>query len=133
MPLIDSSIWIAGWRGGVPAINEALISLIESNDASINPLILTELLQGALNSKHQEAIAQLLAPIPVLPLPNRLWTEAPKLYLRMRQKGVTITTMDCLIAMHAISERVPLWSADGIFQDIRAHSDLRLFQPPGKP
>lgn len=127
--LVDSSIWVHAWRGRPRAFANALAALIEAGEAVINPLIYTELLQGALNEDHQEEIAHLLTPIPVLPFPEHLWSEGAKHYLRARQKGITPTTIDCLIATHASLAHCPLWSTDGIFPTLGTHISLRLFVP----
>ncbi|MBI4366141.1 MAG: PIN domain-containing protein [Deltaproteobacteria bacterium] len=129
MILVDSSVWVDAWRGRQRSLANALTAMIESGEAAINPLIYTELLQGALNARHQEEIAALLQPISVLPLPETLWTESPRNYLRLRQKGLTLTTMDCLIATHAMLEHCRIWSLDGVFAEIRALAPLQLLIP----
>jgi len=109
--LVDSSVWIAAWRGDGSAAN-TLSRLIEGGDAVINPLIRTELLQGARDRRHQQELKGLLTPITVLPLPESLWNKAPEIYLQSRERGTTLTTIDCLIATHARIERIMLWSLD---------------------
>lgn len=127
MILVDSSVWVDAWRGRQRGLAATLTALIESGEAAMNPLIYTELLQGALHARHQEEIATLLQPIALLPLPNMVWTESPRMYLRLRQQGLTLTTIDCLIATHVMLEHHDLWSLDKIFADIGKHAPLRLF------
>lgn len=127
MVLIDSSVWIAAWRGSDDAVTATLSMLVESGDARINPLIRVELLQGAKGNRHQETIGRLLHPVVALPLPEDVWNDAPKLYLKCRKAGLNLTTIDCLLANHALSERIPIWSLDHIFEKIARHSPLKVY------
>lgn len=119
MILVDSSVWIDAWRGRNPKIAVDLTRHIESGEAAINFLIRTELLQGARDQAHQRTLRELLHPVAVLPFPDDLWEESPLFYLQARQKGKTMTTIDCLIATHARVANLPLWSLDGVFHDLR--------------
>jgi predicted nucleic acid-binding protein len=121
-------VWIAAWRGANDQLTAVLSNLIESGEARLNPLIKAELLQGAKDSKHQDAITALLHPMAVMPIEDEIWRDAPKIYLKCRKSSLNLTTIDCLLASHAISERMPIWSLDHIFEKIAQHSSLKLFQ-----
>ena len=118
MILVDSSVWIAAWRGKDEKVVSQLTRMIESAEAVINPLIHIELLQGARDIRHQQHLRELLSPIPLKPLEEDVWNEAPKFLLRCREKGVTLTTIDGLIATHAMIGRFDLWSLDTVFSSI---------------
>lgn len=95
----------------------------------MNWLIRTELLQGARNKKHQAEIKKLLEPVPIQPFPEDLWDEAALFYLKIRERGVTVTTIDSLIATQAILSKSLLWSLDGIFSKISGiDSALKRFE-----
>lgn len=125
MILVDSSVWIAAWRGNGPSLLEILGASVEAGEAGINLLIRTELLQGARDKKHQRALMKLLEPVPILPFPDNFWDEAPAFYLKCREDGIRLTTMDSLIAIHAILLGISLWSLDTTFSKIRG---LRQFK-----
>ena len=112
MILVDSSVWIAAWRAQDSKIVTALTRYVEAGEASINLFIRTELLQGARDRRHQQALRDLLSPIPIHPFSDEMWEEAPNLYLKSRERGITLTTIDCLIATHAQLAHLPLWSLD---------------------
>lgn len=118
MILVDSSVWIEAWRGVHQALTDRLSQEIENENVSINLLIQTELLQGAKDLKHQKSLKTLLDPISIDPFPEDLWEETPKLFLQCRQKGIQMTTIDCLIASHALLRDIPLWSLDKDFQRV---------------
>ena len=124
MILVDSSVWIQAWRGNSPALQEALSDLIERHEASINLLIQTEILQGAQDYSQQKKLKKLLEPIPVFNFPQNFWEEAPVFYLSLRKKGLTLSTMDSLIACHCKLENLSLWSLDKVFIKI---PQLKLF------
>lgn len=127
MILVDSSVWIAAWRGTHPALSQKLSLLVETQQACLNPLIQTELLQGARDEKHLKTLATLLEAVPVLELPEKIWTEAPHLFLKCRKIGLNVTTIDCLLATHTLLEKMPLWSLDGIFLKMTKSCDLKLY------
>lgn len=118
MILVDSSVWIEAWRGKNAIVVEALSDLIERQQAGLNSLIQTEILQGAKDSRHQRQLKRLLEPVPQLDFPKDFWEEAPKQYLQYRKKGLTLSTMDNLIACHARLAAIPLWSLDKIFSQL---------------
>ncbi|MBI2343013.1 MAG: PIN domain-containing protein [Deltaproteobacteria bacterium] len=118
MILVDSSVWIAAWRGSDAETVAQLTQLIERETVAINWLIRTELLQGARDRTHARTVQRLLEPIPVIPFPDALWDAAPGFYLECRQAGVTLTTIDSLIATHVKVARYQLWSLDHIFTKI---------------
>ncbi len=125
MILVDSSVWIAAWRGHDSSLVQQLSELIEKEKVAINGLIRTELLQGAKDTRHQKELKKLLEPVSLLALPEALWDESARLYLKSREIGVTLTTVDCLIATQSILSRLPLWSLDQVFKKI---PDIRNWQ-----
>lgn len=128
MILVDSSIWIAAWRGQNKTITNHLASLIENEAVAINGLIRTELLQGAKDKKHQNLLRKLLGPISVQPFDEGLWDEAATFYLKVREKGITLTTIDSLIATHSVVFQQSLWSLNAIFAKLKTvESSLELY------
>lgn len=125
MILVDSSVWISAWKGQDHDLISKLSSLIEVEEITINSLIRMELLQGAIDLKHQKELKTLLDPIAVQRLSDEFWDAAPIFALQQRQKGITLTTVDCLIAYHSKILGAPLWSLDKVFEKV---SGLRLYQ-----
>lgn len=117
MILVDSSVWIAAWRGADERIVATLSQLVESEAAAMNPLIRVELLQGAKDAGHQRALQALITPIPILSLED-IWEDVPRYALRWRSHGVTLTTIDAIIATQSIATRYALWSLDKVFTRI---------------
>lgn len=128
MILVDSSIWIEYWTNGSNAASLLLTKLIEDDKACINGLIYTEITQGAPTQKEFNKIEKFIEVIPLINFDADQWTKTAKLYFLLRTKGITVTTIDCLIAQHAISQDVPLFSKDKIFKHIQEHCPLKLYK-----
>lgn len=118
MILVDSSVWIEAWRGLDTKVVACLRELVESTSAVVNPIIRLELLQGARDRRHQQTLRDLLSPIQTEPFPERLWDETAHFYLTAREGGITLTTVDAIIATHARLLHYRLWSLDQVFSKI---------------
>ncbi len=125
MILVDSSVWISAWKGKSENLTQKLAGLVEVDGVVINPLIRMELLQGAIDLKHQKELKTLLDPISVQALSDEEWEGAPLFSLQQRQKGLTLTTIDCLIAYHAKILGISLWSLDQVFEKV---SGINLYR-----
>ena len=115
--LVDSSVWVDYFNGHARTV-EILNSLIRSRRVVICGQIRQEVLQG---SRDEKALAKLEKQM-------GLWqsaaeepsdfTEAARLFARLRWKGITIPPADCLIAAVAIRQKLPLYTNDSDFDHI---------------
>ena len=126
MILVDSSVWISAWKGADTFLVNRLSELIELEEVGINPFIRMELLQGASHTKHQNQLKVLLDPVPTQEISSEVWEGAPVFSLQQRQKGVTLTTVDCLIAYHAKILGASLWSLNRVFEKISGITVYRI-------
>lgn len=126
MILVDSSIWIEHWKSEKNRCSVTLAKLIESDQAAINGLIYHECVQGARNEHDLHKLERLLKSVHLLPLPENIWVESARFSFKMKLKGINLTTVDCLLATHAIQSHIPLFSKDRIFEKIAKQSDLKL-------
>lgn len=126
MILVDTSIWIellAG-RGQRPGADDLL------NFATCGP-VLQEVLQGLRPSSASETFREAFLALPRLsdPLPASLFLEAADLYRDGRRRGYSIrSSIDCLIAAVAISNRVPVWHRDRDFTLLARYTRLAVYQ-----
>lgn len=128
MILVDSSVWIDSWNDAAGSCAQALKKLIEDDCAAINGLIYTEITQGARNDKEFSVIEKLLRVIPILPFADSHWVKSARLFFDLRKKGLTVTTIDCLIAQMAIESKSEIFSKDKIFAKMSQHCGLKLFE-----
>ncbi|MBI2083760.1 MAG: PIN domain-containing protein [Deltaproteobacteria bacterium] len=125
--LIDTSVWVAFFRGKEKTIVDQVSSLLTKGRVVIAGLVLTELLQGALNDKELAKIVTLLEPVERIDPSSDLWEEAGRLSYSMRRKGLTIATLDVLLAALAIENDCLVFTLDKHFTLIAKHSDLRIY------
>ncbi len=115
--LVDSSVWIEGAKSGSKT-KTSLSQLIRNADDTIcftNP-IQTEVCQGARTQLEFEKIWDAFLGFHFLPVKDEHWELSAWNYFRCRKNGLTISTMDCLIATIARTYRVPLWTLDKLFK-----------------
>ena len=126
--LADTSVCVDALRGGtcLPAFERLALE----NRLVLPSLVLTELLAGARPGKDRDAVAQLIAAVPVADLEREDFVSAGELGARLRRHGVTIGTVDLLLAALAIRRGEPFWSLDAHFAAIAERSPgLRLQRP----
>lgn len=128
MILVDSSIWIEYWKTADSPYSLSLKNLIESDQAAINGLIYHECVQGARNESDLHKLERLLKSITFLTMPDHLWMDSARLSFKMKLKGINLTTVDCLLAAHALHNHSPLFSKDRIFEKVAQYSELKLYR-----
>jgi predicted nucleic acid-binding protein len=117
--LVDSSVWIAYFRGENLAEVELLTAALEHGEPVwLAPPILQEVLQGADSPDRFGRWDRVLGELPMIMAPDasEAARSAAHLYARCRWVGVTPRSAnDCLIATHAIFASMPLLHRDRDF------------------
>jgi predicted nucleic acid-binding protein len=125
MILIDTSAWIDFFRGN-GRLADSVDDALATGEATVCGPIVSELRRGLLASQRKQVL-HLLSGCSILEAPAELWVEAGDLGHRLGRKGVTIKTLDLLIAVHAIFHDAELLTADTDFRQIsKAGVGLRL-------
>jgi predicted nucleic acid-binding protein len=119
--LVDSSAWTAFFRGREP-LAARVDAAIESGEAALCGPVLCELRRGFVSARDRKRTLALLSNCPTLPAPYDVWTEAGELGFELRKKGITVKTIDLVIAVWALTSSVPILTGDG---------DFRLMQRAG--
>ncbi|MCX6119257.1 MAG: PIN domain-containing protein [Proteobacteria bacterium] len=117
--LVDSSVWIDASKPRGKS-KEALASIIEVGDiiCYTNP-IQTEVCQGAKSQLEFAKLWDAFLGFQLLPVREHHWELTAWNYFRCRKEGVTVATVDCLVATIAQSYRIPLWTLDKLFTKIQ--------------
>jgi hypothetical protein len=124
--LIDTSAWIEFLRDTGSAVCERVDGLLSRKIAICDPIRM-EVLAGARDEEHVEALRRLLARATVLRTGPADYEFAAGLFRACRRNGVTVRRLiGCLIASVAIRERVPLLHADADFERLARHTPLEL-------
>ena len=132
--LVDSSVWIAFLRGD-PSVEVDMLThaLSEPRSVWLAAPILQEVLQGADRPERFARWDRVLGELPLLVESDgrAVAREAAHLYARCRWAGLTPRSAnDCLIAVHAIGNDMPLLHCDRDFEHI-ARIEPRLRLLPG--
>jgi len=123
--LIDTSAWVEFFRGRGD-VADRVDQAIDGNTAAICGPVLTELGRGLLG-RERKTVLNLLDACIFLEQPPDLWRAAGDLGFLLRSKGVTVKTMDLLIASHALFHQVPLLTIDRDFKAmVKPGIDLHL-------
>jgi hypothetical protein len=116
MTLVDTSAWIEFFRGREP-VAASVDELLDSGQAALCGPIVTELRRG-LRAPERGRVLALLEGCHLLDEPGDLWVAAGDLGFLLARRGVTVKTLDLLIAAHAMAHRVPLLTTDADFRTI---------------
>jgi predicted nucleic acid-binding protein len=124
--LIDTSVWVNVFKG---LETKASIFLRDNSNiaAATCPTIVQEVLQGIVADKDHSNISIYFNNLVKLP-PNgyNYAREAADLYRSLRKKGIAIRKPnDCLIAIYALKNNIPLLHDDKDFTNIAAFSNLK--------
>ncbi len=126
MILVDTSAWIEFLRDTGSATCVRVDELLAEELASCQPVRM-ELLAGARDGRHLQALRGLLARTTILETLPTDYEDAAMLYRTCRRRGETVRKLiDCLIAAHAIRARLPLLHSDADYDVLARHTELVL-------
>lgn len=122
MFLVDTSVWVAYFRGQHTKSSEYFMQILdEKHSFGISPIIYQEILQGAATAKDFKKLDQYLSTQRFFYPADSLQfhREAAHILFTCRTKGFTIrSTIDCLIAQTAIEHELVLLHDDKDFEHI---------------
>jgi predicted nucleic acid-binding protein len=124
--LVDTSAWVEFLRDTGSRACVRVDELLAGEIATCHPIRM-EVLAGARDERHLRDLRGLLARARILPTRPADYEDAAALYRACRRRGETVRKlMDCLIAVHAIRENIPLLHADADFDVLARHTGLLL-------
>jgi len=125
--LIDTSAWIFNFPPKViPAVRERIIALLEQDLAAVASPILFELLQGSRSGEQFRQVHQHLSGLHPFPMTESDWLKAAQWASCLRLRGITVKTMDFLIAYKAMRHKLTLLHADADFDRLARVVPLRV-------
>jgi predicted nucleic acid-binding protein len=126
MILVDTSAWVEFLRDTGSPVCLRVDGLLGEEIATCHPIRM-EVLAGARDEQHLEGLRGLLARASVLETSPTDYETAAALYRTCRRHGETVRKLiDCLIAAHAIRERVAVLHADADFDRLASCTALRV-------
>jgi len=124
--LVDTSAWIELLRDGVGGAADRVRLALRNRSARITDLVATELLRGAKGRRDRRALEELFSVVGWLAPSREIHLAAGRLGQRLARQGVTVPTVDLVIAQTALAHRAALLSLDHHFDLIAKHSKLEL-------
>lgn len=118
--LIDSSVWIAAAN---PKNKECLQlkRMISQNESIfVTTVIQVEVAQGAKSETQFHDLWNAFLGFDHLEITDKHWGQAAYHYFKCRKAGMTIGTIDCLIATLSHDYQIPLWTLDATLKKARS-------------
>jgi len=128
--LVDTSVWIDFFSSSPGRAGRELRRLIEEVEPfALTGVVVTEVLQGL--TRNVNRIERFLSMWELLePRGFSTYREASAISRLARSRGVSLTTIDALIAAIALEHQASLFSLDKDFSRVARITALRLHQLP---
>ena len=127
MILVDTSVWLDYLsRSPGPAGKELHRLIFEGEPLALTGIVVTEVLQGITRDVQQVEAFLLLFDL-VEPKGLKTYVAAATLHRFARTRGITLSTVDALIAALAMEAKVALFSLDQDFVRVASITGLQLY------
>jgi predicted nucleic acid-binding protein len=122
--LVDSSVWISFFKGSEEG--KLLFPLLDSNQACVNDLILSELLPSLIHKKELVLVG-LLKSIEKTEIDIE-WEEIIRMQSINLKNGLNrVGIPDLIIAQNSMQNDIRLFSFDKHFEIMKEHIGLKLY------
>jgi predicted nucleic acid-binding protein len=122
--VVDTSVWIAFFRGRRPVV-ETLTALLDADDVALPVAVRIEILGGARRAE-QARLARLLAALPLLRPTDETWVLIEEWVVAAAARGEHFGVGDLLIGAIAAENDCKVWSLDGDFSRLEHLGFLSL-------
>jgi len=126
--LVDSSVWIDFFNSSPARGGAELRRLIEASEPLfLTGIVIAEILQGL--TSDPAPIERFLAQFDILePKRSNTYRNAAAIYRAARVKGISLTTIDTLIAAIALEHGAYVFTLDQDFARIARLTELELYR-----
>lgn len=125
--LIDTSVWIDYFRGRDDQFAEKVDEVLTFSDVHVPRVVIAELLQGSKSEKEIAVIEEFIGAFNIIDQTDNTWLKAGRLSFSMKRKGITVSIVDCYIAVIASENNCKIFSLDEHFKSIKRFLKLELF------
>ncbi len=123
--LVDTSAWILSFkRTGQETLKNLVKEAIVRERVVTTPVIVLEVLQGCKTQKEFDNLRTRLESLENCPMEDLIWERVYSFGFSLRRRGLTVPTLDILIAFLAIEKGYTLLHHDHHFRMIAEHSEL---------
>ena len=121
--VVDTSSWIAWLAGGGSSlVDEAL----EEGRLHLPVLVAAELLSGRLDASERAELQDMLSDLPAAGTDPEHWFRVGKLRAELRDRGLSVSTLDAHVAQCAIDTGGVLLTEDRVFEKIAKVVPLKV-------
>jgi len=125
--LIDTSAWIESFKkSGNSKLQQLVIKALDSSPVATTNIIILELLQGCHDKKEFDEMKMRLESLEVLPVSEKVWDIAYNMGYILKKNGVTVPTVDVIIASIAKVYCCTLIHHDKHFRLITKHHEIPI-------
>jgi len=118
MTLVDASSWIEFLRGRASEPSQRVKTLLARDSAAWCELTLVELWNGAQGHVEKKVLEELEAEVKLYAVNEQVWAKARLLARRSREKGITATSGDIVVAACAANYALDVEHCDSHFDKI---------------
>ena len=123
--LIDTSAWIVSFKKtGSEKLKQKIIDSLTSASVVTTNIIILELLQGCRDKKEYSSMKSRLESLDLLSVNNEVWDIANITGYSLRKSGITIPTIDIIIASIVKASGCTLLHHDKHFKLIAKKLDI---------
>ena len=120
--LVDTSAWIVSFRkSGHEQIKKTLLEALDILSVATTNIVILELLQGCRNRNEYDAMQARLTALETIPISDAVWDLSSATGYELRRKGITVPTLDIIIASAAKIYDCSLLHHDKHFRTISKH------------
>ena len=120
--LVDTSAWIVSFRkSGNEQIKKTLFVALDTLSVATTNIVILELLQGCRNRNEYDAMIARLTALETIPISDAVWDLSSTTGYELRRKGITVPTLDIIIASAAKIYDCSLLHHDKHFRTISKH------------
>jgi predicted nucleic acid-binding protein len=130
--LVDSSVWIDFFSANPGPAGRELARMVEDGESfALAGVVVTEILQGL--TRDPEEIERFLAQWDLIePRGFQTYREAATIFRTGRAQGISLTTIDVLVAAIALENGASVFTLDKDFSRISRFTGLPLYWPSEK-
>jgi predicted nucleic acid-binding protein len=118
MTLVDASSWIEFLRGRASEPSQRVKTLLARGNAAWCEFTLVELWNGAQGHIEKKVLEELEAEVQLYAVNEQVWAKARLLARRSREKGITVTSGDIVVATCAANYDLEVEHCDNHFDKI---------------
>jgi predicted nucleic acid-binding protein len=118
MTLVDASSWIEFLRGRASEPSQRVKTLLTRGNAAWCEFTLVELWNGAQGHVEKKVLEELEAEVQIYAVNEQVWAKARLLARRSREKGITATSGDIVVAACAANYTLDVEHCDNHFDKI---------------